>query len=94
LIDSAGAETVVVVAGVAGAKVRVYRLHLNVHGTQHLTLQETGTTVLLPVQLGGWIWDHSGEPWLETAVDQGLDLVLADATQTSGIIWWTQRSDP
>ena len=97
LINTAAAGTVVIAAAVVGKRVRVYRLHLNTHASQLLTLQDTDAVVLLPQQSygaqGGVLWDHSGEPWLETATGKGLSLVLVNAVQTSGIIWYTQRDE-
>lgn len=95
LIDSAAAGTLNLVAGLPGTIIRVYRLLLNTHAAQLSTLQDTAPTVLIP-QLslgsqGGIALDFDGEPWAETAVGEGLDLVLTTAAQTSGVLSYTQR---
>lgn len=94
-VDSAVAGTLNLVAGVAGRVVRVYRMLLNTHAAQLATLQDTAPTVLIP-QLsfgaqGGLALDFDGEPWAETAVGEGLDLVLTTGAQTSGVVYYTQR---
>ena len=97
LIDTALVGDINPVALVAGQRVRVYRLLLNVHAAQLVTFKDSDNNVLLP-QLsfgptGALVLDFDGHPWLQTPLAKGLRISLANAVQTSGKIWYTQRGD-
>ena len=97
LIDTALDGDINPVALLADKRVRVYRILLNVHAAQLVTIKDSDNNVLLP-QLsmgaqGGLLLDFDGHPWLQTPLAKGLRISLANAAQTSGKIWYTQRGD-
>ena len=98
LIDTAAGGDVVIAVAVATKKVRLYRLLLNCHAAQLITIKDSAGTVLLPQMsygaTGGLVLDFDGHSWVDAATGLGLKLTLANAVQTSGKAWWTQRVEP
>jgi hypothetical protein len=90
-IDTAVAGTIVLAAAVAGVRQRLYQLVLNTHAAQLATIRSSGGTVLIPTLAlgasGGVVLDFGGHPWATSLTGEGLDLVLANAAQTSGVAW-------
>ena len=98
LIDTAAGGDVVIAAAVATKKVRLYRLLLNCHAAQLVTVKDSADTVLLPQvsmgATGGLVLDFDGHSWVDAATGLGLKITLANAVQTSGKAWYTQRGEP
>lgn len=93
-IDTAAAATIALVALIALKRVRVYRIWLISAAAQVATFKDSaGTQLEAQIPLGGFVWDFDGLPWTETGLGLGLSLTLANAVQTSGRVWYTQRDD-
>lgn len=92
-VNSAGAETLLIPLAV-GQKIRVYMVFLNSHANQEVTFRRTGPAPLFgQVALGsrgGMALDFKGFAYFETLAGEGLEIVLAQAAQTSGFLKYTK----
>ena len=93
-VNTAVAGTINLIPAVAGKKIRIYKLAINVAGTQDLTFRDTTPTVLWGILRNGFVFDFDGIPWFEGAIGKGIELILGSAVQTSGYVWYTQDENP
>jgi hypothetical protein len=99
-VNVTSATTATLVAAVAGAIVRVYRIFIMPSAAQNLTFQDTSAGALqIPVitytattNSAPTVMDFTGEPWLFTPVGRGLQLVSTTTAPTAVAIWFNQAS--
>lgn len=83
----------VLVAGVAGRRVRVYRLLAAVSGSTTFTFKSSGSSsndLGGPVPASSLLLDMSGQPWFTTPVGAGFTLSSSAALVVGGKIDFTQ----
>lgn len=93
--ESTAAQFTVITPRV-GKRIRVRGLFLTAVGVQLATLEadavsmgaihlSAGNAVVLPTTEGG-----TGEAWMETAIDESLNITLGQAVQTDGVIFYDE----
>lgn len=84
----------VIVAGVGGQTVRIFRMLLVVGAATNLTIQDTTPTNFsgaIPLAAnGGLAFQFEGEPHYISAVGKGIQINNSNAVQVSGTVWYTQ----
>jgi hypothetical protein len=84
----------VLVPGVAGKTIRVYRLQITVSRAATLIFENDDSSVpdgpLVFPAAGSLTWDNTGEAWFVTGAGKGFQLNLSAAVQVAGNIWYVQ----
>lgn len=76
--------TSVLVVGVAGQVIKLYRLDITVAAATNLTIKDGTTSIRGPYYMlanGSIVLDFSGRPWVTTTI--GNDLILSSSTSAS-----------
>lgn len=93
-VVSATATSIVAVTGLAGTRIRVYKLFLVVGGTTNLTFEDASTALsgALPMVANGSITlDMDGTPWFSCGAGNNFTIGSSgSAIQVSGTIYYTQ----
>lgn len=83
--------TTVIVAGAALMTAKIYRMLVNVAAAQTMDIQGTGGVSLCGGPLtfaagGGLVLDFLGEPWFESPVGEGLQIVTTTTGAMRGVV--------
>ena len=100
-IDTASASSNALVAAVSGKRVRVYGLWIQAAGTVTVTFEDddgtnlTGGIVFNAREEMEWFPLSNGKgewlPYLVTQQGDGFNMLLSDAVQVSGTLWYGQE---
>ena|SRR5215472_9145102 len=95
VINFAGTGANAVIAASGATIIQVYRIFFVVGAATNVTFQD-GTTPLtgaIPLAANGAITlDYSGDPWFLTSAGNAFQINQSGTAQTSGAVWFTQRS--
>lgn len=94
VIDTAASGLLTLIAGVAGKTVKLWKLYLRANGATTVTVKDSTPANLMGAMDfadgGDLLLPKDPDPWLTTAVGQGLQLNNSNAVQLSGVALVTQ----
>ena len=87
-------DTHVLVAAVAGKKIRVLFMVIDPSGSGNVTFQDSTPTVLLGAMTMGTndplVMGENKYGWLETAVGESFDMVMAATNRVGGMVGYVE----